>query len=785
MPVTSQFRQIHGRRFYLKSAVGMALASGLTGMRAEAAKVYGETAAQVEIAPSINFQSRVYGFEWQAETDSFTVRDALGRKVASATLQPSLILNIGGRRTEVAGHLELARLEGGLARFVYRRADIDGAVSLTLRFDEAQIWFDPVVVEGRGAGDVVELRWFRAGDEGDMQPSLSHSFLVAPGLNMSTGVSTIIAGNEGIDATFWLGRGSVYEPNEMFQQWGLPAHFFCGYNVDIVSDTPYAKARGIYPDRISDAFCLGLVEAPSGDHLMHTQGGRSSVIFRYRSDLWGNARLPGKLTLGAGMVMTFGRSDRDAIKAYYRLMEAKGLAGVRKPSAKKQKAMTASLFSQWGAQLAQGMQGHRNSQSHTEATYDALKRAGFRYGAFGVDEAWDTAEGSLIVNPATFPDLDGFGARLRKDGLNLALWVGVILCESPQTIGLEDRHMLRDKAGQVVRHPMWDRQIAYLDISQPEVQANVRRRIVAMMEAHRPEFIKFDYGYGHPSLDVACPADSRLAGEAFFLKAAELLADAARSVNPDVVIMYYGLTPLMTLHTDILGEDDPWASYGDYDIEINRRVYFSSILGEIGMPTFGSGGYDWATMPSIWFDTVLAGPMGGIADPSGDERGQTPTREMVARFNGLSRIARPTTRFTLDVTTADPISVIKGAHSPSWIRREEGKIIGLALRCSDWFGSPGTKELRGIIETEIDVVIVAQDELGLSQSRRLGIVPIQSGRLTLVPAQRRGTVTMTEHYADGSRRVSRQNLNNGRLTLSLHTHSAAGVPLEWCEVSQA
>jgi hypothetical protein len=779
MPVTSQ-----SRRFYLKTTMGVVLSSGLTAACEDVASAEG-VAARPGIAPSIRFRSGVYGFEWLAETDRFEVRDGQGRKMASATLQPSLIVNIGGRQAEAPGRLVSAHLEGHVARFVYRREDVDGTVSITLRFDDAQLWFDPVVVEGKGAGDVVELRWFRALDNGEMQPSLSHGFLVAPGLNMSTGVSTIVAANEGIDATFWLGRGSVYEPNEMFQQWGLPAHFFCGYNVDVVSDTPYSKARGIYPERISDAFCLGLVSAPNGDHLMHTHGGRSSVIFRYRSDLWGNARLPGTLLLGAGMVMSFGRTDREAIRSYYRVMEAKGLAGVRTPSAQKQKVMIASLFSQWGAQLAQGMEGHHNNQTHTESTYDALKRAGFRYGAFGVDEAWDTAEGSLIANSGAFPDLDGFGARLRRDGLNLALWVGIILCESPAAVGLEDRHLLHDKAGQVVRHPMWNNPIAYLDVSQPEVQANIRRRVIAMMQTHRPEFIKFDYGYGHPSLDVACPADSRLAGEAFFLKAAELLAEAARSVNPDVVIMYYGLTPLMTAHTDILGEDDPWASYGDYDIEINRRVYFSSLLGEIGMPTFGSGGYDWATMPSIWFDTVLAGPMGGIADPSGDERGQTPTREMAALFNGLSRIARSTTRFTLDVTAADPISVIKGAHSSSWIRREDGQITGLALRHADWFGSPGTKELRGIIETEIDVVVIAQDEGGLSQSKTLGIVPIQSGNLTLVRAQRRGAAVITQHYVDGSQRVSRQNLDNGRLTLSLHTHSASGVPLEWCEVSQA
>jgi hypothetical protein len=175
--------------------------------------------------------------------------------------------------------------------------------------------------------------------------------------------------------------------------------------------------------------------------------------------------------------------------------------------------------------------------------------------------------------------------------------------------------------------------------------------------------------------------------------------------------------------------------------------------------------------------------MGGIADPSGDERGQTPTRDMAALFNGLSRIARPTTRFSLDATSSDPISPLKGAHSPSWIRREGGKIVGVALRKDAWFGSPGTKELRGVIETDIDVVVIAQGNAALPEAAAVGIVPIQSGRLTLIRTQRRGIVSVTEHYADGSKQLNRQKLDNGRLDLSLRTHSAAGVPLEWCEIT--
>ena len=60
-----------------------------------------------------------------------------------------------------------------------------------------------------------------------------------------------------------------------------------------------------------------------------------------------------------------------------------------------------------------------------------------------------------------------------------------------------------------------------------------------------------------------------------------------------IVMMYYSLSPLFVDYLDLHGPDDLFLCAHEYDLEANRRFFFSSLPGELGMPTYGSGGYDW------------------------------------------------------------------------------------------------------------------------------------------------------------------------------------------------
>ena len=707
-----------------------------------------------------------YVWTWAAADDRFRIEDMNGREIASAPLQPLLLLQIAGKPLNRPGTLQSVTVSDDRAEFVYALSEISATAVASVRFATDRCWFEPVQLVSETAADVIELRWFSIAEDGVAVPALSNHYLISPGFSMSDGISPIVTAEENLDETVWLGRGATGS-QRMFQQWGLPVHYFAGYNREGADGE-----RGSVPGKLSAAFCCGLESVPNADMLLHTRSGQHSLIFSYHSELWGQARTPGKVSLGGRLVWTFGVQWREAIRAYYLAVRDAGAISTTPPNAPKREAMTGTVFSMWGAQVASGNIGGKLDQTELEDIYQHLRGTGMKVDTFLIEDRWESFPGSLIHDAQRFPRFDAFLDRLRTDRVRAALWVTPLRCQSPELVGLTRRHLLSAPTTTY----------SILDVSQPEVAENITRRLQAMMRRYRPGFIKFDFGYEMPALSVAAPADRAFAGERLLLKAAEVLSGAVRAVDANVVILYYGLSPFMVPYTDLHSPDDAFAAGGDYDIEINRRIYFSSPLGELGMPTYGSGGYDWQTMPSIWFDSVLSGPLGIIADPRGDERGQRPTPEMTALFNGLRAATRHNTVFSIDTVPTDPISPVQGARSPSWIRREHGVIVGLAMRHEPWMGAPGISSLAGLLEAKMSVVVTSRTADALAHSSELAIVPLADGQVRLRRAHRAQRLVITDHFADGSRSVRTGQVRDKVCAVDLKIRSPTGVPLEWCQL---
>lgn len=734
------------------------------------------------IPVTLRVKGDTYVWSWAAKDDRFRLEDAQGREITAGDLQPLLVLKVAGHVRNRPGVLQAVTVGSERVDFIYALESLLGTVTVSLTFAADRFWLEPVQYRNDAPADVVELRWFGALEDAAMVPRLSAHYLIVPGLSMSDGISPIVTAEENLDATVWLGRGA--QPAEdLFQQWGLPSHYFAGFGRD-GADGERASVAG----KLSAAFCCGLASVPNADMLLRTKAGQHSVIFRYHSDLWGHARTPGHLSLGGRLLWTFGSHWREAIRAYYQAVRASVMRS-DSPSAAKRAAMTGTVFSMWGAQVASGKIGGKVDQAELQDIYASLRNSRLTMDTFVIEDRWESFPGSLTHDEARFPQFEPFLDRLRAEGIRPALWVTPLRCHSTELIGLEPRHLLRQASGAASQNATAN-SYSILDVSQSEVVDNVTGRLQAMMRRYRPGFIKFDFGYEMPPLALGAPADMSYAGEQLLLKAAQLLSSTVRAVDPDVVILYYGLSPFMVPYTDLTSPDDTFASGGDYDLEINRRIYFSSLLGELGMPTYGSGGYDWQSMPSIWFDTVLSGPLGAIADPRGDERGQGPTPAMVALFNGLRAVARRSTNFSIEAFSLDPVSPVKGARSASWIRREHGEIVGISMRHEPWMGSPGAGKIAGILEATMNVVATSMTADSLTRATAIAIVPLADGQFRMrrdrgFGARRSGSGNfplLTEHFADGSTAVRRGHMDNGWCTVDLRTKSSTRSPLQWCEL---
>ena len=273
-------------------------------------------------------------------------------------------------------------------------------------------------------------------------------------------------------------------------------------------------------------------------------------------------------------------------------------------------------------------------------------------------------------------------------------------------------------------------------------------------------------------------------GERLLQKGLEIVVGAMKAENPDLVIMYYGLSPLLLEYYDLHSPDDLVYCGGDYDLETNRRIFFSSLCGELGLPTYGSSGYDWASALEIWFDSAPSGTLGSLHCFEGDENGDLPQPEWIAKFNGLAAILRPETSFSIRPVEASWQGGLRAAFSPSWERLENGQSVLIALRTHKLDGQPASQSYKTVLQTNVRLVVASLTDAGLAEADRIGLVPFGTGKCILehLPASATPqTVCLREHYLGGRQKETRATCQSGQLELNLNQPSSGEI-LEWLEV---
>ena len=678
----------------------------------------------------VKVTSSLYRWEWDGETDFFSLRDGQGRLVSQAPHQP---LILAARQTEKRSPFAASRSAAVGDRMVkIRYADLNGAavVNVTWNFYDDFITLEPLEYQTPQAQDIVSVVYFAAqprfeipgGPDLRYQPGFYSRYVVAPGLCMSPSISPVIDLHAGLTVTTVLGSGAMRGPG-LAQQWGLPAHYFCAFNTSDQWNSIGAKKLQ------SDAVCWGLKELPAGDYRLEFRGNGCSPVLNLRADVWNHLKTPGTLQLGFSFILTFGAQFHEAVRNYYtvlvrqKMLEFKNL----NPSPRTKQVLLSPQYNTWGVECALGLRPDEFNGEILQDTTRKFQNSGLKAGTFVIDDKWEGQYGQLRHDPGRFPHFEEQLEKLREAGLFIGLWAAFLRCEDPTSLGLDESNLLQTPAGK----PLWlshqTRRYGIFDVTQPQVQQVLQQRAREFIRHYNPDLIKFDFGYELPSLDVAAPADMAWAGEKLLQKGLEVVVGAMKAEKPDLVIMYYGLSPLLLNYYDLHSPDDLVYCSGDYDLETNRRIFFSSLCGELGLPTYGSSGYDWASAQDIWFDSAPSGSLGSLHCFDGDENGDMPRPESIARFNGLGAIIRQETTFSIHPLEAAWQGGLRAAFSPCWERSENGKSVLLALRTHRFDGKPTRQPVGDVLEMNVNLVLASLTDSAISDSLRLGIVPFGAG----------------------------------------------------------
>lgn len=726
-----------------------------------------------------------YSWEYSASDDVFRLFDSQKRLIVSGTTQPSVVVAPAGSptiRLSTPGKIRRKYADKNQAIIEYEDVNHGASLVVTWKFEELGIWLLPVVYRSSSPEDVVSLHYFSKLTNAARQPSLHASYLVVPGISEGSSVSPIVRDEFHLDQTVWLGRGS-FIPG-LTQQWGLPVHYFCGFSVDSTLGLKQMLTTGR-----SEAFACGLADLPNGDLFMDLYEGSCSPWVDYRSDLWKHLSTPGELTLGARFLWSVAPTYYQAIAAHYRNLLDAGIVRIHRNSPIKNEIALTPQFCTWGSQVDENKSQDHLDQAFLDETLNSLKASGLKAGLFSIDDKWEDSYGSLQHSAKRLPHFEEFLAKLRAEGFRVGIWAALMRCERPADLGLSEDNMLKRSDGTpyVANSSGQGSRYYILDFTQPAVADVLRTLVKRFVRRYKPDLFKFDFGYELPPVAEAAPQDRRWAGEKLMMKGLDVVINAMREENPELVVMYYQLSPLFLEYFDLHSTDDLFLAAGEYAFEANRRIFFSSPLGLLGIPIYGSSGYDWTSDPSIWFDSAAVGTIGSLNDFRADEQGETGTAAIIAKYNGITQALRKTNVFEIVPfgTTAEAPTF--GAHARSWARYEGGQLVLLAMRQPELTGDfaigPHQSDLKdaAAVNSSVPVIVAARGEKSIVRDPELVIVPYGSGSVSL--RRDEGTkARLTHHYFGGAATDSEAPIANGVLSFEVSDRDAAGSPLEWIEI---
>jgi len=725
----------------------------------------------------IDVRSSSYHWSMSTSSATFELRDSRARRIAHGNLHPAVRVTMSdsGDEMETAGALADASLVGESLRLTFSGLNGDGTAEVTYTFFPDYVRVEPVAYSSPTPSHVESMLLFAQWGEYGAQPAWWSQFYLHPGSTESSAVSPVIPAKIRMSMVSTIGRGSTDETAFAQQQWALPLYFWGAYGVE-----GWGSEKGALTQNLSDVVVTGLTELPTGDIHIKYFGEYSSPYLRVFGNRW-NTHDPsrGTVSLGAPFVWAFGEGHREAIRAYYAVLASTGVIKPRLDSAKKSMIVTMSQFNTWGAQVANGWASGDLDQTSLETIYDQFSSSGMDAEMFVIDDRWEGPYGRLEHDTVRFPDFEQFLDRIREDGHAVGMWAAFIRCQDPNSMGLTLDDMLQDPSGNPVTRSLFDDHYYLFDVSRPKVRDVLQERARAYMRRYKPDLVKFDFGYELPSMKYAAPADRSWGGELILLKSLEVVIEAMREVNPDIAVMYYNLSPLLGAYVDQHSTDDLYLNAGEYGAEVNRRIFFSSLLAEYGMPTYGSGGYDWIEVREIWFDTVASGPLGSLNSFTGDQVDSSPSEQDFARYRGLSRLTRRT-------TSPARIEVVEGkAHSGSltdrarsWARWEGDQLTVAALRTRPVEGVYVPVDYSGI-STTAQVVLASLSAQGISDSEHLGIVACGPGVLSF-PTTQRGAPSAFAHVRGESNPIDARR-ESDRIVIDVDS-VWQGAPIDWIEL---
>lgn len=651
-----------------------------------------------------------YQLKWDVERDFATLQAKEGQSVWAGSLLPSLVvLDASGKRKGVPG--QAVKVEKINAHSWRLRLRWDGIVEgeLGCRIEAPILEFTSL-----------ELHW-----PGKPQPLVAIYYGAKP---LTAEESTMACTLEEPLWPDWRAEGYCIPSakgapvQSFFRKWDFGHASIPLGNFGPSMGTPYAAAypRPLFAGSMGSSAgwaTLGSGAIPDGAMTWRIRSSSAMIEVLFREDLWG---------VPAGSVRRWERPLRlawadSAWEAYRRFFNAPESTETETSHHQK------SVWNSWG--------------DFKLDRYNLNEIAARAISDFGVqrlvlDDGWETWPSSGVINAARFPDFTREVADMKSKGLEVGAWQSLGWIMKPEEFGLGPDDLLCGADGKP-RRVRWsmdphssDAAYFFPDPSSEKTRAFLRERTQRVMHLLEPTILKLDFAYGMPPPDVAAPRDPALRGERCGEALMKVVVEAARAINPQVTIQYYGITPLMKPLVDMIALDD-LGDCGEMEgVGHSEWSIWASLAGLQGFAVMASSGYDWHQDETVVMNTAIIGSSGSVLPVNMPDGSAVPARYICRRL-AISRWQRHTRGW-----------------SPLWLNTERGG-HGLIPRVRNWGRLEkwnGQKRLVSLILKEgpkVDLdekyqvrfsgrwALISQDEQSLFKTAQLALIPFEAGWIEL------------------------------------------------------
>ncbi len=463
---------------------------------------------------------------------------------------------------------------------------------------------------------------------------------------------------------------------------------------------------------------FGSAGMPDAALTLDIRSSSGCLNYRYREDLWGAA--PGVERTWRGLLRLSWQAEAwDAYSAHFKTFEVAPVDA----------HYQLSQWNTWGE--------FRFNIFETRRMIDLIADE-IKSDVFVFDDKWETSPSSGIPNRSTVPDFEDDIAYLRSRGLKLGLWQAVGWLDAPEAVGLTSDDLLCGIDGKPRRtswsmNPHVPESAHYcLDPSSAKARAYLQDRIQRIVRDYAADLLKLDFGYGLPSPDVAAPRDPAYRGERLAYSLYKLAADAAREVNPKIILQSWGVSPLMRPAYNMVSLDDLGDAGNHEAIGHRQWSVWAGLAGEMGAAIMASSGYDWSAVSDILLNTAVIGAPGGVFGLHTAD-GKRAAPGLLSRLRAITLWYRRSTRWTPLWLNTEKGSL---RHEPlvrCWGRLEsidgENRLTALVLR--DGADKLADRSLLQAMDWDGRWAIIAQDDADIYRSKRLACIPFEAGRLQL------------------------------------------------------